>query len=456
MITNSIRVTLLAAIAVCLPLNAKARMGETLEQCKERYGAAIETKPNLFVPTLTSYKFLKNHIHIIVTILDGKAASVTYANDDLSPLDEPTVKALLDANAYPNRGWRIDDVGGGLSGLNLLEDLKLDKPATLKFIRERLVNGDYGPNVKFRTVRLNGERNILMFRDSAFWAARKKAEENKSELRSEDLPKFVGMDRDLSIPIIVDGHQVGLTGLKEGQVYRLVKVDGKQVTIRVADSDVVVPIDATDLLRRIERKQKPLTGKSAEDVMFDPSGWSVARAFSDSEVVFDGAKIRLRNRGRLLSKSEVGPCTVTGTFRFVGSPHDCLHIVLRTDGSVKNIYGQFDNGIFIQFAMQTDTGDTGRNVAIMRMENGNYTDLATARVRFASGVPVGFQIVDTGNLIQVFLDSSEIPIVSARTQTRFGNRIGIHNREGAGGGSTISDGSVVEIDDLSVASLQSP
>jgi hypothetical protein len=77
-----------------------------------------------------------------------------------------------------------------------------------------------------------------------------------SELRKEQLPKHVAMNRDLSIPLIVEGQRVGLTGLRRGQAYKLVKVDGSQVTIRVADSDVVVPVEATDLLRRIEQIQK--------------------------------------------------------------------------------------------------------------------------------------------------------------------------------------------------------
>jgi hypothetical protein len=76
------------------------------------------------------------------------------------------------------------------------------------------------------------------------------------------------MSRDLKIPTIVDGQRVGLTGLYKGNTYKLVKVDGNQVTIRVGDSDVVVPVDSTDLLQRIEHMQKGVKEevKGNEDV----------------------------------------------------------------------------------------------------------------------------------------------------------------------------------------------
>jgi len=86
-----------------------------------------------------------------------------------------------------------------------------------------------------------------------------------SEIQSRDLPKYIAMSKDVKIPTIVDGQQVGYTGLGKGDAYRLIKVDGTQVTIRVDKSDVVIPVDATDLLKRIERKQKGLSEEDAEE-----------------------------------------------------------------------------------------------------------------------------------------------------------------------------------------------
>ncbi|MGO9243489.1 MAG: hypothetical protein ACLP0A_09155 [Verrucomicrobiia bacterium] len=77
-----------------------------------------------------------------------------------------------------------------------------------------------------------------------------------SEIQTKDLPKYVAMSRGMKVPIIVDGQQVGLTSLGNGNQFKLVKVDGNQATIRVANSDVVVPVDSTDLLQQIERRQK--------------------------------------------------------------------------------------------------------------------------------------------------------------------------------------------------------
>ena len=70
----------------------------------------------------------------------------------------------------------------------------------------------------------------------------------------------------MKIPTIVDGQQVGYTGLSKGEAYTLVKVDGSQVTIRVDKSDVVIPVENTDLLKRIERRQRGLKEGDNEDV----------------------------------------------------------------------------------------------------------------------------------------------------------------------------------------------
>jgi hypothetical protein len=87
-----------------------------------------------------------------------------------------------------------------------------------------------------------------------------------SEIQTQDLPKYIRMSRDVKIPTIVDGQQVGYTGLSTGDAYNLVKVDGAQVTIRLDKSDVVIPVDTTDLLKRIERRQKGLSEEDAQEV----------------------------------------------------------------------------------------------------------------------------------------------------------------------------------------------
>ena len=85
------------------------------------------------------------------------------------------------------------------------------------------------------------------------------------EFRGEDMPKVVTMTESVSIPVIVDGQTVGMTGLHRGATYKLVKVDGPQVVIRVDKSNIVVPVEQTDLLNRIERKQKGLPDESESD-----------------------------------------------------------------------------------------------------------------------------------------------------------------------------------------------
>ncbi len=87
------------------------------------------------------------------------------------------------------------------------------------------------------------------------------------ELSAEQMPKFVTMTQSVSFPIIVEGQRVGVQGLSRGETYRLMKVDGTQLTIKVGTSPLVVPVEVTDLVGRIERLQKGLSeSETADDV----------------------------------------------------------------------------------------------------------------------------------------------------------------------------------------------
>lgn len=70
-----------------------------------------------------------------------------------------------------------------------------------------------------------------------------------------DLPKWVMLTENISMPLIVDGQKVGLASLQAGRFYRLVRVDGQQLNVQLGDSVVSIPVDATDLVKRIQARQ---------------------------------------------------------------------------------------------------------------------------------------------------------------------------------------------------------
>ena len=85
---------------------AKARIGETLEQCIARYGNPVRPIEERMPVT-----FQKSGLLIGVVFIDGKAAQIMFFKPDqtdgkLSHLSADEIKALLDANGA-GRAWSV-------------------------------------------------------------------------------------------------------------------------------------------------------------------------------------------------------------------------------------------------------------------------------------------------------------------------------------------------------------
>jgi len=126
-----------------------------------------------------------------------------------------------------------------------------------------------------------------------------------AEIDKSQLPKYVSMIETTSLPVIVDGQKTGVIGLRAGQSYRLIGVDGTQVSIRVGDSIVTVPVESTDLLRRIEVMQtRGVVEEEEEDVpaaIHAPAKGGLRNAlrnsrwtWGDSIIMFDAEALRVR------------------------------------------------------------------------------------------------------------------------------------------------------------------
>ena len=106
-------INLFAIVIMACVLPAEARIGETLEQCKARYGEA-ETQ-DAPPPAEQCYLFHKNGIMVVVALVGGRAAQIVYAavspRGESGELSGTQVTGLLAANSNGGSWTRSDDVG---------------------------------------------------------------------------------------------------------------------------------------------------------------------------------------------------------------------------------------------------------------------------------------------------------------------------------------------------------
>jgi hypothetical protein len=101
-------------LAGILPLNGWARLGETPEQCEERYGSPSITKkePEGFLPGVTLAVYQKAGLAISVIFYKGTAGFVFFEKSEKNALGNakelslPEIEALLKANGGGKK-WRV-------------------------------------------------------------------------------------------------------------------------------------------------------------------------------------------------------------------------------------------------------------------------------------------------------------------------------------------------------------
>jgi hypothetical protein len=132
---------------LALPLNGQCRIGETLQECKIRYGNPVETKQDTAL-------FFKSGMNVSAHFVDGKVDQITYYRTDpkaskktICPSD-PEVEILLQANAHGGE-WKMElarrnhviwwNKERGLSASRTPEELviSIHNPDTYKAYQER-------------------------------------------------------------------------------------------------------------------------------------------------------------------------------------------------------------------------------------------------------------------------------------------------------------------------------
>ncbi len=85
--------------------SADARLGETLAQCRERYGV-MSLEPNPAFPALPGHVFQKNGFKITIRFVDGKAVWISYVS--AKPFEQGVIDTLLDLNAGESK-WIFNE-----------------------------------------------------------------------------------------------------------------------------------------------------------------------------------------------------------------------------------------------------------------------------------------------------------------------------------------------------------
>src|SRR6185436_20791589 len=116
--------------------------------------------------------------------------------------------------------------------------------------------------------------------------------------------------------------------------------------------------------------------------------------------------------------------------------------------------GFFEHGISFRFEIQNDLGQTNGTLAIQRYAYPNVSPLlAVGDFPITSNVFYSFRITDDGKKVALYVNDLARPRVEATDTNVFGQKLGLFNREGAGGGTPINANSMVQLDFLTVTPL---
>lgn len=190
------------------------------------------------------------------------------------------------------------------------------------------------------------------------------------------------------------------------------------------------------------------------DGVLDSTTWAVLRPYTSSgasngisQVTEADGVARFESLGTLVSAVDVPEAIdVTGRMRFTGSTVDVFWIKLRTDGSNANHPARaLDNGVSFQINMGTEGNDVTLWIREFSYPVSNPQTLATHSMTIPFNTWTDFRITDDGQDVAFYIDDLVTPKLTASSNIRFGDRIGLHNRE--------VNGAVVELDFLRVETV---
>jgi len=184
----------------------------------------------------------------------------------------------------------------------------------------------------------------------------------------------------------------------------------------------------------------------------DPQKWLASTATPGSSVTVADGYLNLVNRGVITSIQDFSsPIQIEGRFQFMNNPTSNFYIWLRSAG-----LGQ--PGIGIKFEMQAEPWNPElRQIAISDqtgtpdtwLENTLILNHSTRLISLDTWY--NFKVFDSGSEISVYFNDSYDPTLTLATTGSAGSKIAFFNREGAAGGSSISEGGVTRFDSITIS-----
>jgi hypothetical protein len=186
--------------------------------------------------------------------------------------------------------------------------------------------------------------------------------------------------------------------------------------------------------------------------------WNVTLPYGDSSVTEGGGVVSIENNGRLTTQTaSPSSYSISGSFLMANNPYSNFKIVLRTDGTPDASEAK---GIAFQFNIQNDPaggGSTKDNLRIFSIgDSGGDFTTPEATANLTLNTWNTFLITDDGNNLALYFDGASTPTVSAQSTFSAGNLVTFYNREGNGGGSSISDGGITELDYINITPAPEP
>jgi hypothetical protein len=221
----------------------------------------------------------------------------------------------------------------------------------------------------------------------------------------------------------------------------------KQITRCYGLFTGVVAILAMNLLLPQASAQALIIADDFNGTSLNTNVWAVITACCDSQMYASNSYGVFVNSGKLLSKAPLpAQYLIQGSFQFTGNSYDQFLIAIRSSGNY--VPYQLQDGIQIRFQLRSgDQGATGVQNIIIVDTMGTTTN-ASFPIQMNTLYP--FTIVDNATNVLLYLNGATTPILTMNTTNRSGTLLGLQNREGACCGSSISAGSVTQLDYLQV------
>lgn len=181
--------------------------------------------------------------------------------------------------------------------------------------------------------------------------------------------------------------------------------------------------------------------------------WETQTPFSDSYVREQNGYLEVEDMGRIVSKFETPEAYELSTrILMSNNSKNRAYIVLRTDGIHESTWV---HGVGFHCGVSTDWDGEVRQLVLATLDApAEQSAEVNATVPIQLDTWYDVKLVDTGSRVLLYWDGATEPTLELETTYSAGNKISFYNREGSGGGSTISNDGIARLDFIEVSYRQ--